>query len=214
MTDPMQFILVKESLIKNVYGPAEDGRFQTIGFPRPAAGAEEIVDNLRRLTVYYDQGSLPKGTGSRSGPVQHDISFGLGLMLAAPAAMDLNILSRQDVTPAEIAAAISNSQEASDRADDLMDEFINIIYQITMDARNLDLGLPEGDVANAWVDQIQKQQPIPNGEYVVITASMRLTCRVAEDITGDAGVSGSKEIDTVIDQPGDPNEKTGVTVST
>ena len=214
----MRFRQIKKSLVCNIYGPAENGRFQTIGFPRQGRAAEEVVGCKRMLTVYYDAGTFPKSGGSQRGPNNHEFSFGLGLMVAQPAMMDLNILNREGVTAAEIAAAIQGSQEASDLADDSLDEFIDIIYQITMDARNRDFGIEiakDGFLpADRWLNQIQKQQPVPRGEYVVVTASMRLTGKVPENLTGDPGVSGSKTIDTAIDIEGDDVEKTGITVKT
>ena len=52
----MQFRVVKDSLINNVLGPAEFGRFQTVGFQRQMKGAGEVVGTLRMVQVYFSAG--------------------------------------------------------------------------------------------------------------------------------------------------------------
>ena len=77
-----------------------------------------------------------------------------------------------------------------------------------MDARNIYAGLDKGIVANRWVDTIQKDTPLPRGEYVLLTGSMILTLRVAELVEGDTGAPGAI-FDTTIDIEGDDVERTG-----
>ena len=81
-----------------------------------------------------------------------------------------------------------------------------------MDNRNLDLGLPIGTVTNRWVTNIQKDTPPAEGEYVILTASMLLTLRTPEEVTGDPGVTGANFIDTEINYGEDQDDKTGILV--
>jgi len=210
----MQFQNVRDSIINNVLGPAEKGRYRTVGAQRQAKAAEEILGYKREIITYYHSGDIPKGAGSNAGQAQHDCSFRIELAVAMENEANLAVINDPSSTIEQVGAAIQASADASFLADRSMDELIAIAYQILMDPKNYDLGLKPGSVANRWVSAIQKDDVITEGEYVVLTASILLTCRVAEDVVGDAGVSGDFTIDTVIDQPDDDVEKTGITTAT
>ena len=205
----MVFRAIKAALINNILGPAEAGRFKTVGFQRQVKSAEETLDNSRLVQVYYSSGNFPKSSGRLNGPVQHDISFSVDLTVSAAAAGDLATINNISSTPVQVAAALLAFQEAAGRADDLLDDLFDIVYQILMDARNQDLGLPSGTVANRWVDQLNKDDPVPSGEYVILTGNMRLTCRAAEEVPGDIGVVGDKTFDFNIELENDDVQKSG-----
>lgn len=205
----MYFRTVKSSIVNNVLGPAEAGRFQTVGFQRQAKSADEVLDESRMVQVYYSAGDISKQGGRLTGPVQHDITYRVDMTVAKAAEGDLSLINNPAATAPQIAAALLAFQEASDLADDSLDELFDAVYQILMDARNYDMGMSKGVVANRWVDQIQKDQPVPRGEYVVLTGSMLLKLRVVEQITGDTGTPGT-DYDVVVDLEGDDIEKTGV----
>lgn len=207
----MTFRALKTSIIDNILGPAEAGQFVTIGFQRQAKAAEEVLDSLRTVQVYYSSGDFNKSAGRINGPSQHDITFRIDLAVSKAAEGDLSVINNPESTQPQVEAAILAFQEAADLADQSIDELIEIVYQILMDAENIGLGLADGIVSNRWVDNIQKDNPLPRGEYAVLTASMILTCRVAEAITGIAGTAANI-FDTTVDIDGDDVEKTGVTV--
>lgn len=210
----MLFRKVKQSITNNVLGPAEDGRFQTIGFQRQTNDAEDSLDNLRHVQVFWSSSDFPKRGSGLQGPYKNEASYKIELSAAKAVEIDLEILNDDLATDAERATALASFQEAADLVDESFDELVDIIYQIIMDARNIDLGMPKGVVAERWLSQARKDDPIPSGELAMLTGSMVLTCSISEEAPGDPGVDGVKAFDTNIDISGDDIEKTGVNVST
>lgn len=205
----MAFRTIKSSIV-SILGSAEDGRYQTIGFQRQVKGADEVLDNLRFVTVYFSSGGFPKSSGRNTGVTQHDITYRIELTVSKAAEADLTTLNDPNSTDTERAAAMIAMEEASFLADASLDELFDIVYQILMDPRNYDFGQPKGKVANRWVDQLQKDDPVPQGELVVITGSALLTMRASEDIVGETGTPGNGIISTTVDIEGDDVERTGV----
>ena len=206
----MQFRTLKDNII-TILGDAAADRFVTVGFQRQSKSADEIKDSDRTVQLYYSGGDFPRGAAGLTGPTKHIITYRIDLAVSKAAEGDLTVINNPVSTPAQIEAALSAFQEASDLADQSADELIEIVYQILMDARNVDLGFDPGTVANRWLTNIEKDNPLPRGDLVVLTASMRLTCSVSEDVLGDSGTDAT-EFDTVVDIEGDDVEKTGVFV--
>jgi hypothetical protein len=138
----------------------------------------------------------------------HNITMAIDLTVSKAAEGDLSTITNPASTPAQVAAALAVFQEASALADDSLDELIEIVYQIIMDGRNVDLQLPSGTISNRWIDQVRKDDPIPRGEYVILTGSMQLTCGASEAVPGDIGIPGDI-YDFTIEQPDDEVQKTG-----
>jgi len=208
----MNFRIIKQSII-DIYGAAEAGRYRTIGYQKQSSTSDSVLDTLRTITIYYKSGSLPKSSGVLTGPNQHDQTFIIELMASKAATADLSVINNPESTPEEIAAALAASSEDGILVDDSMDELIEIAYQIAMDARNVDLGLSIGAVANRWVDNIEKGDPLEQGALMVLSASMMLTCRTEEQVSGDVGVEPDPEIyDIELNINEDPNQKTGIEV--
>lgn len=189
--DRMQFEIVEQSILDNVLGPAEAGRFVTIGGQRQRESAKAI-DNDRKVMVFYVEGEFPKSGGASYSDVRHDMTFDVVLVVATPAKADLSVLNDENASGADKATALRQMAEPSIEANRNMNAFIRIVYQILMDARNEQMGMVPPDdhpnlklVSNRWVNNITKNDPVPEGEFVVLTASMRLTLTVSEDITGD-----------------------------
>jgi hypothetical protein len=207
----MNFRKVKTS-IENILIKAEDSRYVTIGFQRQSKSAIESLDFSRMVQIYYSSGEFDKSTGSLSGPVQHDVTFNIDLTVSKAAEGDMSAIINPSATQQDIIDALANFSEASQLTDESIDQLINIIYQELMDAENYDLGMDVGIVSNRWINRIQKNDPLPRGEYVTITASMQLTCRVIEIVEGDTGTPGGKVFDTVVDIVNDDVEQTGVII--
>jgi hypothetical protein len=207
----MQFRKIESSVI-DILTAAENGRYQTVGFQRQVSSASEILGNNRKVVFYYSAGDLPKKSGSINGPNQHDMVFNIELLASNAAEGDLETIQDDVSTPSQINTALSQFTEGSQLVNASINELINIVYQILMDAQNIDLGLTPGTVANRWIDQIQKNDVMSEGEYVILTASMKLTCRGVELIDGDSGIPGAKIHDITVDIEGDDVEKAGVTV--
>ena len=187
----MQFEIAEQSILDNVLGPAESGRFITIGGKRQRDSAKAINDK-RKVMVIYNSGDFPEGGSAQYGPVRHDMTFDVVLIEATPAKADLSVLNNENASPDDKAEALRQMAEPSIEANRNMNEFIRIIWQILMDLRNDQMGMVPPDdrpnlklVSNRWISNISKGDPVPEGEFVVLTASMSLTLTVSEDVTGD-----------------------------
>lgn len=202
----MQFRTLKDSIV-TILGNAEAGRYTTVGFQRQSSSGDEI-NAIRKVAVYFQSGEFPKSSGRYTGTVMHDTSFTIELSVAAAAKIDLAILNNDASTPAEKATALAALQESAKLADDDWDELLDIVFQVLMDARNVDLGLSEGDVSNRWIPRAQKDSPVPQGEFVMLTGRVTLDARVAEEVVGDTGTTGDV-YDVTLQQDGDPNLNTG-----
>jgi hypothetical protein len=138
---------------------------------------------------FFKEGEFSKSSGSMRGPNQHDMTFGIGLTVNAPSRCNLAVINAPASTAAQVAIAMEAMQDAAYVADELMDELFDIVYQVLMDARNVDLGLAKGIVANRWVGSLQKDSPLPSGELVTLTGEVLFTCRTSEAVLGEAGVA-------------------------
>lgn len=206
----MNFQVLEQSILDNVLVPVEAGRWETIGAQRQTESAK-AVNELHKVMVMYSEGDFPKNAGQAYGDVSHDTTFEVVLVVAAAAKADLSVLNNESVSDDDRANALRQMKEPSLDANREMNELIGIIYQVLMDNRNDQLGInPPADqpnlkaVANRWVDQIRKGDPLPDGEFVTLTATMRLTCRIEESIPGEDLVNaGDKTFESDITLDGD-----------
>jgi len=120
------------------------------------------------------------------------MTFDVLLVEATPARADLSVLNDENASPDAKATALRQMAEPSIEANRNMNAFIRIVWQILMDLRNEQMGMVPPDdrpnlklVSNRWISNISKGDPVPEGEFVVLTASMSLTLTVQEEITGD-----------------------------
>jgi len=181
----MQFEVVKAK-INEILAAAAAGRFRTIGHPSQSVTALSIEGSKRTVRVYYQGGDFPKNPSSANGPITHDITLNVELAVAESGQIDIATLENPASTEAQKIAAFAASKEADERADTSWDELFRIVWQILMDARNIDFGLPY-EVANRWVSSGQKDKISPMGSMIVVTGVIRLELRVTEEVLGDAG---------------------------
>lgn len=200
--------------IVNILGDAARGRFQVIGYQRQRKAASEVLGCNRMVQVYFKTGNFPKSAGRNTGPVQHDITYFVGLTVAMPAKGNLSVINSDSATSAQVVKALTEFQEGADLADKSLDELAGIIYQILMDPRNFNMGFSKGTMANRWVNSIEKDDPPAQGEYVILTGVMPLTMRAEEQITGASLGLRSSVYDGVLDIDGDDVEKTGIEINT
>ena len=80
----MNFRKIKGSIIQNVLGPAEAGRFQTIGYQRQTGSVQQAGSGVTNVQVFYSSGDFPKST-RWTGPVSHDITYRVELTVARAA---------------------------------------------------------------------------------------------------------------------------------
>jgi hypothetical protein len=203
----MNFITIKNSLI-SLLGAAEAGRYRTIGFQQQGQSAIENLDNDRSVQVFYSSGLFPKSGGSRRGATRHNITYRVEMTVSKATEGDVSVLENPSSTPAQRATALAAFQDAAALADSSLDDLIDIVYQIIMDARNRDVGLST-PVADTWINQIQKDNPLPRGEYVVLTGSMDFTCAINEDVLGDPGTQAGNIIDVEMELDTDDVGKGG-----
>jgi hypothetical protein len=205
--------------IVSILGAAAAGRFRVTGYQTMTEDADESLDSSRLVSVYYNEGQFPKEKGGISGPSMHDPTYAIEFMVSKAAEGDLATIDNPASTALEIQTALANVKHAEHLADTSWNELAGIVYQILMDARNIDLGMSVGIISSRWIDNLRKDQPgqigiargILGGKLVVITGSMQLTCVLEEPILGDTGTAG-EIYDTTIDLVDDDNERTGVIV--
>jgi hypothetical protein len=182
----MIFRTLEDSIV-TILGDAAAGRFQVVGYKPRAMAAQEANDSLRTVQVFYDAGKFPRSGGSHHGPATHDITFSVMLSVAAASQGDLSVLQNESASAAEYVAALESFQEAAYRANKLWGALVDAVFNILMSPENLDLGQEIGVVSNRWIENFEKGDPGNKGEYVAISGSMDLACRVAEELVGDAG---------------------------
>lgn len=213
----MQFRTTKTNLV-TILGAAAAGRYRVVGYQVQTTGSAEIVGVKRRVQVFYAGGDFDKGKAGLTGPTQHEADYSIQLSESSAAEGNLNDINHPGTDPADEAiraAAIASFRNASDLADERMDEFIDIIYQILMDGDNVDIGettLPF-KVNSRWVNSIKKQVPAAFGDHVELTAEIGFDCGLVEAVTGDTGTAASATpFDITNDIDGDDNEKSGLLV--
>jgi hypothetical protein len=211
----MNFRTIKTN-IEMLLSTAAAGRFVVVGYQQQKTSAAESKGNSRIVRVYYKSGDFPKNKGSLVGPVIHEMDFTMELTCSASAKVDVATLNNPESTPAQKAAALVGLKEASRDADENIDELWEIIYQILMDARNIDLG-GAFNIADRWIPNFRKDDTLDDGELVVITGLASLTCSIDEQLTGDTPTPGAKTFDTSVqtnyDDLGDPIDDAGAIVT-
>ena len=206
----MNFREIKDRII-NILGSNANDRFQVIGYQRQNKNASELVGLLRTAQVYYFSGEFPKGKSGLTGPVQHEATFRIELTAAAAAAGDLATIKSGSSTAQQKANKLLAFQSAAERCDCSLDEFFEIIYQILMDGRNLNVGMDSGRVSNRWVQRMEKDDIENKGELIMLTGSIDFSLNIVEEILGDtSGVSGALGYEVTLDIDGDDTEQTKV----
>jgi hypothetical protein len=185
----MTFRLVKSALVDLLAANA-GGAFRVEGAQQQAQDANEFTGVKRSVRVFYSSGNFPKSGGSANGPFDHDLRFGLQLTVVQPASVDLAVLEDPTATGSQRVAALAASDAAADLADASFDEFADLVFQIIMDARNEDLGLPAYTVGSRWIESVTKNNIDPLGEYVALTGTVSFTCSVEETNSGETPILG------------------------
>jgi hypothetical protein len=209
----MTFITVAQN-ITSILGSAAAGRYKVIGYQSQSDDASEYKNNNRLVRVYYSEGTYPRNSGGISGPVMHDATFDIELSVTMSAEGDLATLNDPLSTPLQLQTALAGVKTAEQSANESWDELYNIVFGVIMDARNVDLGMSVGDIADRWIAQSKKDEPLRVGGLVMITGIAQLEVRIDEPILGETGTASGKIYDTTIDVENDDNERTGVSIDT
>jgi hypothetical protein len=180
----MKFRDVKASLV-TLLGDAAAGRYQVVGYEPLPRAARDYEGDKRTVRVFYNKGQFPKGGGSITSPVNHNVSITLELICTSASEVDLGTLEDPESTDAQRAAALVGSTPAALLADESWDEFADILWNVIMAPQNQWLGFG-GDtdekykVSNRWIDDAEKDRLIPDGEYCILTGFMTLGFTVKE----------------------------------
>jgi len=184
----MQFRTVKDSLLSLLVA-SEAGRYQTIGFQRERKGADEVKGNNRLVQLYYSRGSFPRSASSLSGPFQHKPTYQVDLTVSEAATVDLSTLNNESASAADRITALAARAEAAKLADDSLDELFDVVFQVIMDARQRDLDLGIGGVADIYISDFQKDEPDVSGRLVTITAAFIVAVSMEEIVSGETSIA-------------------------
>lgn len=192
----MKFRTVKAAIV-TLLGNASAGKFRTVGFQPQGESAEQNLNDERSVQVFFSEGTFPKSSASIQGPYDHSVKYDVWLTVSKASEGDLSALENPASTDGERATALAAFELASPLADESLDELIELVFQIIMEADNIDLGLSVGIATNRWIGKIEKDQPTPRGRFVSITALMPITCNMSEEVTGLIPTAG-EEIDLTL----------------
>ena len=180
---------IVQAALTDLLGNASAGRYTVEGYQRQSHAADELVGDLRHVTVYYKRGEFPKGSsGWLQGPIKHRMTFAVEMILSAPSTVDLALLQSSDATAEQRQTALLASLEATAVADAAWNELVALVWNNLMDPRNAFLGLADGVIGNRWVDNVVKHEVAPRGEFVVLSGAMDYTCECIEVASGETGI--------------------------
>lgn len=209
---------VKAAVVDLLAASCVSGRYRVAGHAVTEETAERLKGSNRLVQVYLKRGTFPKGAGAINGPVSHDVVLTIELTTAAASRADLSVFESESATPAQLAEALAESQDAGELADADIDEFFRFVRDIVMSNLNTNLGVPKTTfrVANRWIDSWEKSAPIQRGENAIVALSMDLSFRVAEHRSGatpvapEAGKLVNGEIKITTDMDSEPVDGAGV----
>lgn len=205
----MEFIKIRDA-VRALLAQQSGGEYTVIGAQKRGKGAIEALDKSRIVEVFYIRGGFPKSAAGVLGPTKHDITFRIDLTVTKGAEGDVATIENPGSTAAERAAAMAAMKESDQLADDSIDQLFAHVYQVLMDARNVDFGLPEYTVASRWVTDLDKNEPVEDGNYTIITGSMVLTCSTSEPVYGYKGIEAGNIADVSVEIDSDEPGKAGV----
>jgi hypothetical protein len=210
----MNFIEVKTALKALLAADGVTNGYRVIGHQRQITNMEEVLNNDKLVQVFYGEGDFDKGKGSRTGPTNHEMTFKVELYLAKGAEGDKSGLASA-TTDAERAAIIAAYKEAQEVVDAEFDLFANHVYNVLMDTRNDNIGMPIPPavgsnlrVSNTWVSAIRKDTVMGDGEYSGLTGTLTFKCDVCEELAGDTGLPFDEGVDGAYSINTDPNLET------
>ena len=208
----MNFEKIKFSVV-DILAAGANNCFVVVGHQRQGTAAEERTGFNRSVQVFWSASDFPKSSGSIGGDRNNDATYRIELTVAAPAQGDLRTLSNENASAAALSMALSALKEGSAVADASLDDLVGLVYQILSDATNKDMGQAIGEVADPWIGTAQKDDPLFEGELVILTASMFLTLRTVETITGLTATPAGDIQNTTLDIVDDDVEQTAVSIN-
>ena len=201
----MQFRKTKKNLM-TILNQAAKGRFRVVGHQVQVVDSTEILGKKRRVQVFFAEADYPKGESGQASTVQEDAVYRIELAVSAATKVNLAVLNDPTALDAQREAALDAFKSSSELADDSMDEFYDLVWNILMDGRNADLCEEAPFKAkNRWIESFRKENPVPQGEYVELTASIQFSCKLVEQPDGDIGVKVSQPAFDITDDVNENN---------
>lgn len=208
ITDPMNFEIVRDALLATLIAN-QGSLFRTIGEQKQSIGSSEGKGILRTVQVFYSTGDYPKGKSGKQ-RFEHEMGFQIEYTVSSPATADLAVLNDDDATAGAKQAALDASLEGTFLADRSLDELRRIVTQILMNPVNQDLGLAIGVVGSTWLSNYRKNEPLPNGNLIVLTGSETFSGVVTETT---AGVTPTAAVIPALDIDLDEQPLDGTTIA-
>lgn len=191
---------------------AAAGRFKVVGYQNQMKSAEEI-SALPLVQFFSWNAQTPKELGSLQGPLYDEMTYVVWITVAASATADLHVLRDLNATDEDRALALLRGSPSGMRSNKLLNKIIAAVRNIIMDARNREFDMPKGIVSNRWVSGWTKNDALLDGQFLTLTASMQINCRIKEDITGEIPIAPTGVVvNSTLDIDGDDVEQTGVQV--
>jgi hypothetical protein len=163
---------------------------------------------MPQVTVYYVSGEFDKKSSVNS-PYDHNCTFRIDVLVASKAKIDLQVFQNPASTPEELAKALGDSDAASVLVDEKTEGLLSALFDIIMSPVNRNLGAEYN--TNRWINGFKKMNPENYGSVVMQTASITLSAKCYETVSGETGTPGmpGNGVDTIINRDGVP--KQGVT---
>lgn len=224
----MAFRVIANTIFEKILKPeAENTKlFTALDYPLSYLGAKEVLNNRRAVSVYFVEGNFK---GSMFSPL-HKMDIHLDLFAAADSQADLKVLERNfqngDFSQMAKRSAMNLIKSAKRRVNFLLDELIDIVFQIIMRKENYQLGVDRLEpaagfsVANRMIREIVKGNITRDEEtasLMTMRAQMILNCQALEKVTGQPPVGpegGGAEFHTNLEVNEDTITKAGVKADT
>lgn len=181
----MKFIDVKDELVTYL-GTKAAGRFNVIGYNAYPKAAEAYEGDNRTARVVYNGGRFPKGAGTLATPAKHLVSMRIEMICTANGTMDLSVFDDPDATEEEKRTALAGATPAAEIVDQSFDEFASILWEILMAPEGRWLGSTKYVVGSRWVEEIQKDRLIPQGQSAILLGAVVLSFDIEEKAPGKA----------------------------
>jgi hypothetical protein len=185
----MKFRTVKTALETVLNAEAVARNYQVVGYQKQQDSSDENAESDRTVQVYFARGEFPKRAGSLRGPCLHKANFQLILVASASAEGDVATVVNNPTNPGVAGPALAAFVPATKRVDDSWDEFAEHIWQVLMNAQNVDLGITQFKIGTRWVPSIQKDDIETDGAKATLTGTIQFECDLEEDTLGDTGTT-------------------------
>lgn len=203
----MKFVDVKSDLLQ-LLGDNADGQFVVIGYKTQSQSESEVQDLRRTVQVYTRRGKA-EDAWPLNGPYKYGMETVIEIIAAKAASGDLAVINNPSSTPAQIANAIINIENATAAARDSVEECYGLVFQIIMDSRHKSLGSDDDtDVDDRIIVDFKIHDPIKQGALIVIVLQAILQYDVDETAEGDTPLEAESPFIKIETEPWDISGET------